>query len=141
MANAQAIANSFKGEILTAVGPHSLNVDAIKAALYVTTGSIGASTVSYSTVSEVSSAGYTAGGVTCSNGTVTLTSSTQWWNPLASFTWTTVTFTTDCVLLYNATRANRAISSYTFSAQTVTAGNFTLTMPASGAATALIQLT
>jgi hypothetical protein len=54
--------------------------------------------------------------------------------------WTTVTFTTDCALLYNSTQSNKTVGSYTFSAQAPAAGNFTLTMPANAAATALIQI-
>jgi hypothetical protein len=43
-------------------------------------------------------------------------------------------------LLYNDTQGDKAVGSYTFSSQTVSAGNFTLTMPTNAAATALIQI-
>jgi hypothetical protein len=44
------------------------------------------------------------------------------------------------VLLYNSTQSNRAIGVYTFGAQTITAGTFTLTMPTNDATNALIRL-
>ena len=54
----------------------------------------------------------------------------------------TVTLTTafDCVFLYNSTQSNKAISAHTFGAQTITAGNFTLTMPTNDASNALIRI-
>lgn len=139
MANTQAMCNSFKGEILTGTA-HNLNSNSLKAALYLTTATINASTTVYSATNEVSSAGYTAAGVAVTNGTVALTTNTQYWTPTASFAWTGVTFTTDCVLVHNVT-LTKAIAVYTFGSQTVTAGNFTLTMPTNAAGTALINLT
>lgn len=150
MANAQAICTSFKGEILS--GIHALGTtvtrggttaDTIKAALYVTTATIGAATTAYSATNEVSGTNYTAGGATVTNATAPTTSgTTAIWTPSASISWSTVTLATafDCVLLYNSTQSNKAIAAYTFGAQTVTAGNFTLTMPTNDATHALIQL-
>jgi hypothetical protein len=46
----------------------------------------------------------------------------------------------DTCLLYNATQSNKAVAVYTFGSQSVTASNFTLTMPANAAGTALLQL-
>jgi hypothetical protein len=62
--------------------------------------------------------------------------------PSASITYTTVTLSTafDAVLIYNSTQSNKAISVHTFGSQTVTAGTFTLTMPANTTSTALIRL-
>lgn len=155
MANSQAMATSFKGELL--VGGHQLGsvtlvsrtsltaptTDTVKAALYLTTASIGAGTTAYSATGEVSGTNYTAGGVTVTNGTAPSTSgTTAIWTPSASIVYTTVTLSTafDCVLLYNSTQSNKAISSHTFGAQTITAGTFTLTMPANDASNALIRL-
>jgi hypothetical protein len=118
--------------------------DTFKAALYVATGTQGAGTTAYSATNEVSGTNYTAGGVTVTNGVAPTTSgTTAFWTPSASFTWTNVTLSTafDCVTIYNSTAAgSNAVGVYTFGSQTVTAGNFTLTMPANAAATALIQL-
>jgi hypothetical protein len=46
----------------------------------------------------------------------------------------------DCVLVYNSTQSNKAISVHTFGSQTITAGTFTLTMPSNTTTTALLRL-
>lgn len=141
---------SFKGEILS--GVHALgttvtrattSADTLKAALYVATATINAATTAYSVTGEVSGAGYSAGGVTVTNATAPTTSGTTgYWTPSASITYTSVTLTTafDCVLIYNSTQSNKAISVHTFGSQTVTAGTFTLTMPTNDASNALIRI-
>ena len=133
MSNTQAMCTSFKGEILS--GIHALGTtvtragtgaDTLKAALYLASASIGAGTTAYSVTGEVSGAGYSAGGVTVTNATAPTTSGTTgYWTPSASLTYTTVTLTTafDCVLIYNSTQSNKAISAHTFGSQTVTAGS------------------
>jgi len=149
MANTAGLCTSFKVELMLA--DHNFGVssatrgstaaDTLKMSLYQTSATIGPTTTAYTASGEVSSANYTAGGATVTNATVpTSSGTTAYWTPSASVSWTTVTFTTDCALLYNSSRSNKAIGSYTFSSQTVTAGNFTLTMPANAAGTALIQI-
>ena len=150
MSNTQAMATSFKGEILS--GIHALGTtviragtgaDTLKAALYLASATINATTTAYSVTGEVSGTGYSAGGVTVTNATAPTTSGTTgYWTPSASLTYTTVTLTTafDCVLIYNSTQSNKAISAHTFGSQTVTAGTFTLTMPVSDATNALIRI-
>lgn len=150
MANTQAMCTSFKGELLvghhnfgTGVTRGSTAADTIKAALYLASATVNASTTAYSATGEVSGTNYTAGGVTVTNGNAPSTSgTTAIWTPSASFSWTTVTLSTafDAVLLYNSTQSNKAISVHTFGSQTVTAGNFTLTMPTNDASNALIRL-
>jgi hypothetical protein len=150
MANSQAIATSFKVELLdgihafgTTVTRGGTTADTFKAALYLTTASIGAATTAYSATGEVTGTNYTAGGVTVTNATApTSSGTTAYWTPSASFSWTTVTLSTafDCVLIYNSTQANRAVASYTFGAQTVSAGNFSLTMPTNDSSNALLRL-
>lgn len=150
MANTQAICTSFKVEILE--GIHALGTtvvragttaDTVKAALYLASGSQGAGTTAYSATNEVSGTGYTAGGVTVTNGTApTSSGTTAFWTPSASIVYSGVTLTTafDCVTLYNSTQSNKAISVHTFGSQTITAGTFTLTMPTNDASNALIRI-
>jgi hypothetical protein len=150
VSNTQAMATSFKGEILS--GIHALGTtviragtgaDTLKAALYLASATINAATTAYTVTGEVSGTGYSAGGVTVTNATAPTTSGTTgYWTPSASLTYTTVTLTTafDCVLIYNSTQSNKAISAHTFGSQTVTAGTFTLTMPTSDATNALIRI-
>jgi len=150
VSNTQAMCTSFKGEILS--GIHALGTtvtragtgaDTIKAALYLASATISAATTAYSATGEVTGTGYSAGGVTVTNATAPTTSGTTgYWTPSASITYTTVTLTTafDCVLIYNSTQSNKAISAHTFGSQTVTAGTFTLTMPTNDATNALIRI-
>jgi hypothetical protein len=44
------------------------------------------------------------------------------------------------VLLYNVTQGNKAIAAYTFGSQTMTAANFSLTMPTNDATTGLLRI-
>lgn len=155
MANTQAMCTSFKGEILsgghqfgamTLVSRTSLTAptkDSFKAALYLVSATYNAATTAYSATGEVSGAGYSAGGVAVTNGTDPSTSgTTAIWTPSASIVYTTVTLATafDAVLIYNDTQGDKAVSVHTFGSQTVTAGTFTLTMPAHDATNALIRI-
>jgi hypothetical protein len=155
LANTQALCTSFKAEIL--IGNHQLGActltsrgsltsptkDTVKAALYLASASLGAATTAYSATGEVSGTNYSAGGVTVTNGTDPTTSgTTAIWTPSASIVYTNVTLSTafDAVLLYNSSQSNKAISVHTFGSQTVTAGTFTLTMPANDSSNALIRI-
>ena len=155
MANTQSMCTSFMSELMTAT--HNFGTapvravstaDTFKAALYLASATINASTTAYTATGEVSGTGYTAGGVTVTNATApsstntSATAGTAYWTPSASITYTTVTLTTafDCVLIYNSTQSNKAVSVHTFGSQTVTAGTFTLTMPSNTTSTALLRL-
>lgn len=150
MANTQAMCTSFKNEILqayhnfgTAPTRAGTGADTFKAALYLASATVNATTTAYSTTGEVSGTNYTAGGVTVTNAVAPTTSgTTAYWTPSASIVYTNVTLSTsfDCVLIYNSTQANRAVSVHTFGAQTVTAGTFTLTMPTNDATNALLRI-
>ena len=126
----------------------SPTTDTLKAALYLVSATYNASTTAYSATGEVSGAGYTAGGITVTNATAPTSTNTSatagvaFFTPSASLVYTTVTLATafDTVLLYNSTQSNKAISVHTFGSQTITAGTFTLTMPANTTAAALIRL-
>lgn len=150
MANTQAICNSFKQELLQ--GIHALGTtviraattkDTFKAALYLATATYNKSTTAYSATGEVSGTNYTAGGVTATNANEpALDGDVAHWTPSASFAWTTVTLSTafDACLVYNSTQSNKAVAVFTFGSQTVTAGNFTLTMPTNNGTTGLLRI-
>lgn len=150
MANTQAVCNSFKTELMngvhafgTTVARAGTGADTFKAALYLATATVNKSTTAYSATGEVSGTNYTAGGVTVTNGNAPANASdVTYWTPSASFAWTNVTLSTafDCCLIYNSTQSNKAAAAYTFSSQTVTAGNFTLTMPTNDQTTGLLRL-
>lgn len=149
MANTQAMTTSFMQELLTATHNFTTGTgNTFKAALYLASATVNASTTAYSSTGEVTGTNYTAGGVSVTNGTSpssTNTSSTAgvaYWTPTASITYTNVTLTTafDAVLIYNSSASNKAVSVHTFGSQTVTAGTFTLTMPSNTTSTALLRL-
>jgi hypothetical protein len=155
MANTQSMCTSFMGELMTAT--HNFGVapiraataaDTFKGALYLASATINAGTTVYTTTDEVTGAGYSAGGVTVTNATAPIatnssaTAGVAYWTPSASITYTTVTLTTafDCVLIYNSSQSNKAVSVHTFGSQTITAGTFVLTMPSNTTTTALLRL-
>lgn len=154
MANSAGVCNSFKSEVL--MGGHQLGAitlvsrtsltapttDVVKAALYNTSASISAATAAYTATGEVSGTGYSAGGITVTNANAPTTQSTTGtWTPSASLVFTTVSIgPTDCALLYNSTQSNKGIEVCTFTAQTPVAATLTLTMPAGGAGTSLLNL-
>lgn len=155
MSNTQAICTSFKQQVLlgqhqfgsaTLVSRGSLTAptaDTFKAALYFASASLGAGTTAYSATGEITGTNYTAGGVTFTWIAPTTSGTTAYTTPSASFQWVNLTETTafDTVLLYNSTQSNTAVAVYTYGAQTVTAGTFTLTMPTNASGTALLSLT
>ena len=149
MANTQAMCTSFMGELMTATHNFTTGTgNTFKAALYLASATVNASTTAYSSTGEVTGTNYTAGGVTVTNGTSPLstntsaTAGTAYWTPTASITYTNVTLSTafDAVLIYNSSASNKAVSVHTFGSQTVTAGTFTLTMPSNTTSTALLRL-
>lgn len=148
MANTQAVCGTFKQEQLngihafgTTVVRGSTAADTFKSALYLAAATVNASTTAYSATNEVVGAGYTAGGVAFTWIAPGLTGTTAYSSPSASFSWTGLTASAfDCCLLYNSTQANKAIAAYTFGSQSVTAGNFSLTMPTNDSSTGLLRI-
>jgi hypothetical protein len=153
LANSQAMCTSFKTELLNGIHAFGTSVvragtgaDTFKAALFVTTASLGAGTTAYSSTNEVtngSGTGYTAGGATVTNATApTSSGTTAYWTPSASLQWTSFTSAAafDAVLIYNSTQSNKAVSVHTFGSQSITAGTFTLTMPTNDSSNALLRI-
>lgn len=167
MANTQAMCTSFMGELLngqhqfgspTLTSRGSLTAptpDTFKAALYLVSATINASTTAYTATGEVTGTNYTAGGITITGSpawsapTATNSSATAgvaFTTPTASFVYgsagSPVTLATafDTVLIYNSTQGNRSVSVHLFGSQTITAGVFTLTMPTNSTTTALLRL-
>ena len=150
MANTAGVCTSFKVELMkghhnfgTGVTRGATTKDDFKGALYLASATINASTTVYSGTGEVSGANYTATGAAVTNATEpTNSGTTAVWTPSASLAWTNVTLATsfDTLLLYNSTQSGKAVAAYTFVAQTVNAGNFTLTMPTNDSSNALLRI-
>lgn len=151
-ANVQAMATSFKQDILNGLHAFGTSVirggtgaDTFYGALYTINQSLGAATAAYSATGELAATGnYVAGGNAITNATAPTTSGTgALWTPSASVSWANLTSsgTFDTMVLYNHTAAGKnAVGVYTFGSQSITAGTFTLTMPANTTGNALIQI-
>ena len=150
MANTQAMCTQFKVDILN--GVHAIGTpptrattakDTFKAALYLASATVNASTTAYSATGEVTGTNYSPGGITVTNATApTSSGTTAYWTPSASLTYTNVTLSTafDAVLIYNSSQSNAAFAVYTFGSQTVTSGNCILTMPTNDSTNALLRI-
>jgi hypothetical protein len=150
MANTQGLATSFKTELLSAI--HALGTtvtrgattkDTIKAALFLASATVGPSTTTYTTTGEASGTGYTAGGVTVTNGNAPASSgTTAYWTPSASLSWSGLTLSSavDAVQLYNSTQGDKTIGVFTFGSLTITAGTLTIAFPVNDSSTGLVRI-
>lgn len=157
MANTQAIATSFKVELLNGIHAFGTSVvragttaDSFQAALYLASATTGAGNTVYTVTGEVSGTNYTAGGVALTGAAdwiaPTSSGTTAYSTPTASIIYgslgspLTLATAFDAVMIYNSTQGNKMVSLHTFGSQTITAGIFTLTMPTNDATTGLIRL-
>ncbi len=138
MAISQAMCTSFKAELFG--GIQDLDNDVIKIALYTSAATLDASTTVYTTSSEVVGAGYTAGGNILTGVTIN-TSGTTAFADFADSDWLLASFTARGALIYNSSKANRAIAVLDFGSDKVaSSGTFTVQMPANNATNALIRI-
>ena len=142
MANTQALCSQAKVDFM--LGRHVLGTDQLKCALYLVSASRGAGDTVYTVTGEVSGTNYTAGGVNVTSGQVPqLDSTTAHFTPSAPIVFSNVTLAVafDACIIYNDAGATKyQISVHTFGSQTVTAGDFTLTMPTDDGTTGLIRI-
>jgi len=141
MAITQTLCTSFKVELLQGIHDLTAAGDTFKIALYTSTATLNAATTAYSATNEVTGTGYTAGGVNLTNVDPTSSGTTA----IATFSnspqWTSATFTADGALIYNSTKANRAVAVLDFGGpKGVTAGTFTINFPTADADNAIIRI-
>jgi hypothetical protein len=147
-----AICNSFKQELLgmaTHVSTDVFKIALIKVAPSTTFGAsttnvgtpgFGASSQANLGTDEASGTGYTSGGATLTGLSATLQSTTGVLD-FANATWPTSSISATGAIIYNSSKSNKAVAVYDFGGTiTSTAGTFTATMPAVGAATSLIRM-
>ena len=155
MAHTQAVATSFKSELLQGIhnfhngsgGGTSTTTgtgNTFKIALYTSSSTMSASTTAYTTTNEVSGTHYSAGGNTLTNVDPS-TSGTTALTDFADTTWSSATITANGALIYNSSTtagsANRAVVVLAFGGdKTSTAGDFTITYPAAAASNAIIRI-
>jgi hypothetical protein len=136
MAILQGLCSSFKQE--SWLGIHDLDTDVLKFALYTGQADLSQATTVYTASQEVVGAGYTVGGEILTGVQVLLSGTTAYVtfnNPV----WTGASFTCRGGLIYNTSKANRAIAVIDFGADKTASGTFTITLPQPTATTALLR--
>jgi hypothetical protein len=138
MAIAQAMCSSFKQQIL--LGEHDMDTDTFKIALYTSAATLSAATTVYSTSDEVVGTGYTAGGNTLTGATVSLSGTTAFVD-FSDSSWTTATITARGALIYNSSKANKAVAVLDFGSDKIsTGGTFTVQFPVNDASSAIVRI-
>ena len=144
MAISQAVANSFKKELLE--GQHNFAFsggDNFKLALYVSTATLNSSTTGYTTTGEVSASGqYTAGGgaLVKPNPSTSVASGVAIVD-FADLSFTGVTITARGALIYNTSTSDAAVAVLDFGAdKTATSGTFTIQFPAFTTSAAILRI-
>jgi len=142
MAISQAIANSFKKELLE--GDHNFKQsggDKFKLALYTAGATLTSATTSYTTSQEVSASGqYTAGGGALVNAGTSITAGVARVD-FDNLSFTGVTLTARGALIYNTSLTNAAVAVLDFgSDKTATSGTFTIQFPAPTSTAAILRI-
>jgi len=142
MAIEQAIANSFKKELLE--GDHNFKQsggDKFKLALYTAGATLTSATTSYTTSQEVSASGqYTAGGGALVNAGTSITAGVARVD-FDNLSFTGVTLTARGALIYNTSLTNAAVAVLDFgSDKTATSGTFTIQFPAPTSTAAILRI-
>ena len=142
MAITQAVANSFKGQLLQA--QHNFTAatgNVFKLALYTSAATLSSATTVYTSTNEVANTGqYVTGGGTLVN-VSPLVSSGVAFIDFADLSFTGVTLTAAGCLIYNTSNANAVVAVLDFSGdKTATAGTFTIQFPADTTSAAILRI-
>ena len=138
-----AICNSFKKELLQA--DHNFDTSGnggniFKLSSYTSAATLGKSTTSFTTGSEVSSSGYTSGGKALVNTGTSLSVNTAITN-YSNLSFTGVTLTARGALIYNTSNSNTAVCVLDLGGdKTATAGTFTVQFPAFTSTAAILRI-
>ena len=141
MAIAQAVANSFKKEILEGIHDLESGGDTFKLALYDSSANLSAATTSFTTGGEVGDSGqYTSGGGTLTGQTTSLDTGVAIVD-FAELSFTGVTLTARGALIYNTSESNKAVAVLDFGGdKTATAGTFTIQFPTFNSTNAILRI-
>jgi len=134
--------NSFKKELLEAIHDFTTGGDTFKLALYTSTASLGSDTTAYSATNEVADDGvYSAGGNTLTVVDPVIESRTAIVD-FADSSWSGGTFTGRGGLIYNSSKANRAVLVLDFGGDVTgtVANGFTVTFPNATSLEAIIRI-
>ena len=139
MAITQGMCTSFKKELLE--GVHDFTSDTFYIALFDENATLGPqATTVYSTTDEVSGSGYSAGGAAIT--AVAPTSlGTAAWSDFEDVIFSTVSITARGALIYNSSKANRAVSVLDFGYNvSKIASDLTITFPTADAQNAIVRV-
>jgi hypothetical protein len=143
MAITQAIANSFKKELLEGQHEFQFGGDKFKLALYSSSATLNSTTTSFTTTSEVGNSGtYASGG----GALVQPNPSTSIASGVAIVTFDNLSFTSASItarggLIYNTSASNKAVAVLDFTADKIsTDGTFTIIFPAFTTAAAILRI-
>jgi anaerobic selenocysteine-containing dehydrogenase len=115
---------------------------AFKIALFTSGVTLDETTTVYSATGEAGGTAYVAGGFALTNVDPSISGTTAMATFSANPTWTSATFTASQALIYNTSSSNKAVVVLDFGGtQTVSAGDFVITLPAVTSTTALLRLT
>ena len=144
MAITQAVANSFKKQILE--GGHKFQYtsgDVFKLALYTSSATLNSATTVYSATNEVANSGqYAAGGgkLVKPNPSTSVASGVAIVD-FSDLSFTGVTLTARGALIYNTSNSNAAVAVLDFgSDKTATSGTFTIQFPAFTTSAAILRI-
>lgn len=137
----QSVPNSFKQELILGIHDFTTSTgDVFKLALFTSSASLNANTTAYSATNEVTGTGYVAGGAALVNVTPVVSNGIG----IVSFsdvTWPASTITARGGMIYNSSKANRAVLILDFgSDRTTSATTFTVTFPAATSDSAILRL-
>lgn len=138
----QAVANSFKGELLT--GTHNFTAatgNVFKLALYTSAATLNSATTVYANTNEVANSGqYATGGGVLTNVSPVVSSGVAFID-FSDLSFTGVTLTARGALIYNTSATNKAVCVLDFgSDKTATSGTFTIQFPADTTSAAILRI-
>ena len=141
MAIAQAVANTFKKEILEGIHDLESGGDVFKLALYTSAANLSAATTSFTTGSEVANTGqYASGGGVLTGQSTSLDTGVAIVD-FAELSFTGVTLTARGALIYNTSESNKAVAVLDFGGdKTATAGTFTIQFPTFNSTNAILRI-
>jgi len=142
MAITQAVANSFKGQLLQ--GQHNFTLttgNVFKLALYTSAATLSSATTVYANTNEVANSGqYATGGGVLTNVSPVVSSGVAFID-FSDLSFTGVTLTARGALIYNTSATNKAVCVLDFgSDKTATSGTFTIQFPADTTAAAILRI-
>ena len=143
MAITQAIANSFKKELLEGQHEFQFGGDKFKLALYSSSATLNSATTSFTTTGQVGNSGtYTSGG----GALVQPNPSTSIASGVAIVTFDNLSFTSASItarggLIYNTSASNKAVAVLDFTSDKIsTDGTFTIVFPAFTTSAAILRI-